>query len=759
MVDMGPIDIRLTASGISDVINAFKDVEARVKAMEDRISGYSKEGSKKRSKNARDEANEKKKSLDKEVSDTKTSEQKKTDELEKESKKRIRQATVEANAQIAEASRMTRAIMSYSNQLSTRIVSDMKRSFSMASRIAGSIFALGGGLSVANAFSREMNISAAAQHAALTTHVPGKPGEAVPASELENKARQTARTYNMHPEDVLTAQKELMSKSSLGKSVLGLMPQIAELAIAENTGQEPGEFLTDLSRSAGVLVKQGMKPKLVMEMLRGMVGQGRATGGTVEFSEIAKEIPKVTSQAGFFVGQEEGNALKLTSLLQSATGVTGGNVREASIAVQRFTADIIKRNKKTGLSKVESFLGHKVTTKDPITGLEKFEDPFSIIPQIFEKSGGDIGKLENAGLGIRSNKLLTSYWHTYETAEAAKRGTGAAAVQKSMADEVGAQLGIPEVKKDLTAALGTEKAKFEKTINDFDEAIRTELVPTIMHEIIPALKEMLPMFKGLLHGLASLIKFVAEHPWVSAFAGMGALITKAIVGQIMMSGLERGIAFAFNAIFARVGLPGIVAATTPALIGGRTAAGVVTAAGGGLLAGAEIASGVGVAAIGAVSAVKAGLAQSDAMVSGKSLAEKDMDRAAKMRAGQDVDAQEISSLLGGDNHLAAANKIIEEDKKKSEFSKILTSMQATLPNFLGGEDAQKDIEKVAAAYAYKTAIEEQTAKNLQELNKALSDSISGIKASTDRVKEILAGEKPTMTSGPRTAGGAGLPHG
>ena len=148
MVDMGPIDIRLTASGISDVINAFKDVEARVKAMEDRISGYSKEGSKKRSKNARDEANEKKKSLDKEVSDTKTSEQKKTDELEKESKKRIRQATVEANAQIAEASRMTRAIMSYSNQLSTRIVSDMKRSFSMASRIAGSIFALGGGLSL-----------------------------------------------------------------------------------------------------------------------------------------------------------------------------------------------------------------------------------------------------------------------------------------------------------------------------------------------------------------------------------------------------------------------------------------------------------------------------------------------------------------------------------------------------------------------------------------------------------------------------------
>jgi hypothetical protein len=766
---IGPIEVKLTASGITDVINAFKDVGAASQNLDKKMAASSKVSYTEKQKQAADYFIAKMKYLQKEDQQYKAH-LNKTIQMDKQAAREKEQITAnyfmaqqryfkqQSDMEISEANRSARARMAISNQLSTRIVNDMRRSFSMASRIAGSIFALGGGLSVANAFSREMSISSAAQHAALTTHVPGKPSEAVAAADLEKSARATAKLYNVHPEDVLNAQKELMSKSSLGKSVLGMINPITELGVAENTGQDPVEFQKELARSAGVLIKQGMKPELVMQMLRGMVGQGRAEGGTVEFSEMAKEIPKVTAQAGFFTGQQEGNAMKLLSMFQSATKVTGGDVREASTAVQRFTGDIIKRDKH-GVSKVEKFLGHSVTQKDPLTGLTKFEDPFTLIPQIFAKSGGDIGKLENAGLAIRSNKLLTSYWNTYQGAESVKRGTGAAAVQNAMTGEVTAQLTSKEVKTDAIAALNTEAAKAEKVWNDFDEAIRTQLIPTITKDLIPALHDLLPYFKDMLKGISNLVSFIDKHPWEAGILGMGALITKAVIGQIMLAGFERLGSVILGAILGKIGLPAAVAMTSPGLIAGGEAAGGTATIGGALLGGAAVATGVGVAAIGVASAVKAGMAQSNAEDAGKSQAQADMDRAAKMRAGEVVPVENITDLLGSDDHMANANKIIAEYNKKSEFAKILGDIQATLPNMLGGESAQKDVEKLAAAQAYKITVEEQTVKNLKELNTSLAEAVTGIKASTDRAKTILAGEKvPTTDTGPRSTTGAGLSH-
>ena len=561
--EIGPIDIQLTASGISEVVNAFKNVEDRVVAMERRMTAMGQQQAKARVKTSQEEAKQKATSAKQEETDVEKAEKAKTTATQTEAKRREdiirnsslmagRYAAQQANEEIREAQRSATSRAAIARQLAGRIVGNMRSMMGTVTGIFGALTALGGGFSIAGAYGREMAISRAAQDAALTTHVPGKPGEAVSAATLEKQARQTAKQFNVHPEDVLASQKELMSKSSMGTSVLGLMPDIVKLSKAENTGQDPAQFQTELSRTAGILIKQGMAPEHVMSMLRGMVGQGRATGGTVEFSEMANKIPQITSQAGFFEGNKEGNALKLVSLFQSATKVTGGNVDEAATAVERLTSDALKRDK-SGRSKVEKFLGHSITTKEG-----KVQDPFSFIPEIFQKSGGDIGKLENAGFEIRSNKLLTSYLDTYQKAESIKRGSGAEAVHKEMLDTATTQLSKAEVDKDYEQRRMTAAEKSEKVWNDFDEVIREKLIPVVTSKLIPALSDLIPAFSKILEAISGFIKWAADNPWQAIAVAGAAAFAKAIAVEVLASGARSLIAKALGGGAAgSAGIPGM----------------------------------------------------------------------------------------------------------------------------------------------------------------------------------------------------------
>lgn len=549
---VGPIDIPLTSSGISEVLKSFKNVESRLVEMERKMTEASTKGARSRVTEAEKEAKRKqgiintsavmagrlaKQQADQEIKEN----QRAAKAVESEAKRKQsiidnsarmagRLAAQQADKEIAEAKRSADARERMSKQLSGRIVNDFRSTLGHVTSIFGTILGLGGGISVAQSFSREMAISKASQNASLVTDVPGKPVERISAKELSAQARVLAKKYNVHEEDVLAGQQELMTRSSAGRSVLGVSEELLKLSKAENTKDDP-EFYSKLSGAYGKMLKQGVDPNMGMTMMRAMVGQGRAEGGAVEFSEAAPYMAQLASKANLFGGSQEGNVMTMAALFQSAAKVTK-DPESAAIAVNRFTDDIVKDHNKKNGGKLRHLLGHDTFENG------KIMSPLELIPEIFAKAGGNVAKLEDSGLGIRSNQLLNSYLDTYQKAENNQKGSGANAVRASMNAEVGASISAADVDRHLTERGQTDAEKAEKTWNDFDREIREKLIPTVSSELIPALAKTIPLFGELLTGFSKLISWVTANPFTAAFAGLGAILAKSVAMEVAASGLK-----------------------------------------------------------------------------------------------------------------------------------------------------------------------------------------------------------------------------
>lgn len=474
----------------------------------------------------------------------------------------------------------------------------------------GMVTQLGGGFSIADSVARAAHNSGqledllnAATNTASESAFNRKRHD---AKDVEPQIQGTAMRYGMGREDIQGGLREMVAMSADFETSLKLMPKIAELARAE------GASFHSLAEAAGNVVYQfkdikdsGEKAKAVMEVMRGLGGQGKA--GNIDMRQQAKQIGAIIAASSRFdaSGKTEGgakdedeaervkgnvqNILKMGALMQFARG-GGGAISPATArsAVTAFTAIF---GKTARLGKFESELGmgsDKIFADKEQTILRP---PEEIIVDAMKASKGNTPKLMAALGSVVGEKSVHTLRDAYVGAEKKEKGSGEAAVRKQFDNMVKeTMMHEPEVTSMAGKRMGALDAQMQTMQEKFDVAVQDKIIPALL-KLVPVLDKMVPMFVDLnakaLPAFVDLIKTVGEfvsknQENVNWFAShpIGSLIALEIGKSLATAGIGEAV-------------KGIFLKAAGMLPGGKTP-GAPGGAGGGAFAGGAGSVGLGV---------------------------------------------------------------------------------------------------------------------------------------------------------------------
>lgn len=533
--NLGPVDIKLTASGISDVLNSFKSVESRLAAFERKMSEYSKSGARERIKANEDEAKQKERVGKKAQSD----EEKRLKESEKANEAWARQleriklnsatmagrlAKKQADDEIREAERSAKSRERLFRQVAGKGVGALSGTFGTISRIAGAGLALGGGLSLSSAYSHEMNMQRSAAALSVASRVPGQ----IPIStgEAIARARTISKDLNMDENEVLEGMHSIVAKTGRGKLAMDLSGDVAKVAKAE------GVNMQELANSVGIAAAQNpnLSNKELVQMMKILVAQGKE--GSVEIADMAKVLPTAIAKATSFEGNQGDNQAKLATLLQIGIKTTA-SPEEAATAIKNISTEITRHQKEFAKSGID------------VHGEGgKIKDVNVLLAESIAKTKGSPFKLEHL-FGERAGAIVNALTPVYEKAEKDKKGSGQQAVLQYLNDFNKRRLTDAQLDEDLNTVRATDAEKASKAFNDLEREVGVKLVPKLT-ELVPKLTELLPAFSKLLDNLIKLIDWAEKHPWEAAFAALGTKVTTAIVGEILKAKISEAIGKAFG---------------------------------------------------------------------------------------------------------------------------------------------------------------------------------------------------------------------
>lgn len=523
MVDAGPVNIKLTADGISEIINAFKNLEAAATRL-DRLSRSSqiiaKNEAKARLEVAKAATFEAKAKADAAKTSGKIEAAERLNIIkvnERAQREMTRTTEREARARTQAVTKEAREQERLSKQLSSRIVSDVRGTIGAVSRLVSMGLTLLGGMSISNAFGQAMSFDQAAMNASIRSDVPGNPGARISASQIKAQSKQLSLQYGMSETDVAQGFGNYITKSSSGTRAQHMMPFLTQMSMAE------GVDLGTLTESSGILTKQNPKltEKEEKEFMRVIVGQSRSAQGSVEMSELAHRLPYITSSANMFAGNQGDNMVKLMSMFQ-ATNIQTGNVDEAATAVNAFGTSVTKpKNRK----RIESLLGHTID----IGG--KIEDPQMLMAELMGATKGDVFKLQ-AATGMReqgAKALRATLQPALDKGGGTKEGIMKAVMDFYTALDV-ARVKQEDIEKHEADRRASDAFKVAEAMNKLNVAV-ADVAPQLA-KLVTQFGELAPQLNSFLKGLTDLITWAETHPWEAAFATLGALVTKAIVGQM-----------------------------------------------------------------------------------------------------------------------------------------------------------------------------------------------------------------------------------
>ncbi len=735
MTEIGPIDIKLTASGISDVLNAFKSIEDRAVALERKLDSIGKQGARARAKTAKDEANEKGKSKDQELKDTEKAESAKTSATEKWAKQRERiihnsammagrLAKQQADKEISEAQRSASARMAFSRQLAGRIVSDFRSTLGHATRIFGALMALGGGLSVQNAFSNEMKISKSAMALQIASDVPGRPEQRVSAKEATEKARALGIEYATPTADVLEAQHAIVAKTGMGKKSQELLGDVMKIATAE--GADPKELATAIASA------MAQNPKLTNEearnLMKMMVDQGKV--GAIEVKDLAKIIPVLTKTAVLYSGNQSDNQARLVTMAQSAITTTGGP-EQAAVAVSRFSDWM---SSKKG-SKAMAARGFNVFDKDG--NLKPIDEQ---VAGVLTHGGNTAQGLGQMGMEGKAKSLVEAFTATYNAAikEGKTKEQAADMALKAYREELNMRITDAKLESHLKLVQGTDAFKVSQNMEKLSQAIGLNLAP-VLTDLITKIGAHAEDIGKIMKSIGEFIKWASEHPWTTIAIAGAAAFAKAVATEVAASALKNVLAQSLTASLGKGG------------------------------AGLTIGT-VGNVAIAAAAGVAIGLALTEALeTSSKDTKKVEQEDVAKtnslffkIHSGDPAAIEEAKNqikILRGKDTEKGANQT-SFDQMESEFMRgeylasFLTFVKTGFITPGGDENARKQADILQKAVDEAEKEKSVRDKQIADQQKATADKFEGAANTIDKAADKMKGKTSDTTPSPGDFGGS-----
>jgi len=449
-----------------------------------------------------------------------------------------------------------------------------------AARVGGSLLALGGGFSVADAVQKQFSLEHEA--ALFSNQSSSSPTGRISTQQIMGAARRTALENNVDATEVAKAMAAYYAKASDAPGAMAQADLFAKLSKATGSSME------EIATTAGALKVQNphLSDKDMRAMLLNVVGQTRH--GAVDVADLVSHVPVITATAGAYGGDQMENQKKLIGLSQVAIRAAGDSA-EAATAVKHLGLDVSTHKS------AMAAMGIQTTDKDG-----KLLDPATLIANIMDKTKGDIGKIHHAGIGNRSIALFLAEQDAY------KRG-GRAGVLKDVQNftEGGyTEKGLNEDVANMAAGSGE---RFHKAVDRVSEIIQERLAP-YLERFADKLPELEPKIGAAIDAFESVADAFIDHP----IAGIGAIIALQVgkdvaaaqIGNVIAAGIARALGVS---------------------TGSGAAAGAGSAAGG--------AAGGGVSAIGVVAGVAA---------MGNSIHSTLMDSQAGSRIAEDLKAGKIT---------------------------------------------------------------------------------------------------------------------
>jgi hypothetical protein len=350
--------------------------------------------------------------------------------------------------------------------------------------------------------------------------------------EITGTARAVQATTGMSSTDLQDGWRkyvEISSDYQGGKENLGGFAKLAK---------GYGADLGDVMGAAGMMRAQNkdMTAPQMMENMRNIVGQGQF--GDISLKDMAANAGTITAGASAFGGEQRVTQAKLLGLTQIAG--RAADPAEAATAVGRFGDDVLKHRDKLNAA------GVQVSDKKG-----KLLDPAEILRNMFQKTGGDLGKMADLGLGERSIKIAKAVSGTYESAEAQKKGSGADAVMRDISQVENASLSEKDVDAAFAAKMDTAAEKFDLAVTNLREMLATKLQPAL-DAFIEKLPQLELASEKVIDGLTEMAHFMSSHPFASLAAaisaGFVAEVGKAKIAQILEEGIKGKMGGAIGAL-------------------------------------------------------------------------------------------------------------------------------------------------------------------------------------------------------------------
>jgi hypothetical protein len=446
------------------------------------------------------------------------------------------------------------------------VASGVKRVAGVAAGLAGTAAQLGGGFSLADSLQGEKALRQKAAQLSASTILSraGQPGEesvgrAFGTDELVSKAKAIGIEQNLDPGKILEAVDTIKGLTGNVEKAVEVVPYVAKLATA--TGGDVSEMS---GLAANILASnQNISNKDLQEQLRIFTRQG-VVGG-VEVADFAKHGSRLTAGASLFGGDKSQNQATMGAFAQISRQYGGASsASEAALAAQRFATDVASHSdslKKQGINVTD--------------GKGNLRDAKAIIMDMVAKTGGDVTKMKDMGLGERGVKALTGVSAIYKD-----KGGGQAGMDAIKAEFERYTKGVTEGEVDAAnkRVLGEGGASLDQAMMKLRNTVGEQLLPEFI-KLVPVIQESAPMFASLLRDsippLIEVIKQLAS--FAQAHKDTIATLAKNPVGTL--------VAFEIAKSFASAALPSLLQSLMKGAFGASGGAGggsgVPGAAGGG----------------------------------------------------------------------------------------------------------------------------------------------------------------------------------
>ena len=472
-----------------------------------------------------------------------------------------------ADSQMREASRAHEARMRFAKALVGSAMSGAMSGASggahriggISSSIVGTALSLGGGFSIADAVQSAQAVNRQAALVSNNSAIKGQaidkkwasagaPDRADPA-KIAAHARAISLRTGVSAEDLLSGTNLNIKRSSDLSGGMANMETYAKIAVA--TG---GKF-SDVTQTAARLRAQseaenggkGMSAAEEHMLMLGMHQSGKR--GSITMDEMAQIAPKITKSRSRFQGNTIQTQAELLGLAQLAAK-SGDSGSAIATTVSNLALDAGKHAGKINAA------GGGGRIDDAKTG--KLLGPIALIEKIFEKSGGNLSKMGEMGIGARSSKLFGELAGTWENAGGFQdKQKGIAAIHAKMAGFTANQGDEENLEADFKAVEAT--MQFEKALNELKQTVGQELLPEFV-KLVPVLTTMIPLFSDVaktalpafidfIKSVAKfaetnkeLIKDIAAHPLGAIMAeSMGKAILSAGLGEIMRTSIGQSL--------------------------------------------------------------------------------------------------------------------------------------------------------------------------------------------------------------------------